>query len=102
MANWAGSTRKSRLPDDWEKIRRVVLKRDGYRCKWIRTDTETRCNEHATHVDHIVQGADDDRPEALQSLCEWHHQQKSSAEGGLAASARRKAAKKRRHPGLLP
>lgn len=102
MPNWGGSTRKSRLPSNWETIRRAVLTRDGYRCRWIREDTGQRCNEHANQVDHIVQGADDDHPDALQSLCGWHHQRKSSSEGGHAAAARRKAAKKRRHPGLLP
>lgn len=104
MANWAGSTRKSRLPADWPNRRRRILKRDGGRCTAIRIDTGQRCGELATDVDHIVPdfegGGDEDSN--LASLCEWHHDRKSSAEGGRAAAARRKAAKKRRHPGLLP
>ncbi len=104
---WSTSNRKQTLPRGWEATRRRILKRDGGRCTVIRLDTETRCNEPATDVDHIVPhslgGTEDDSN--LASCCGWHHSRKSSAEGGNAAAtavARRKAAKKRRHPGLLP
>ena len=101
---WSSSNRKATLPPGWESTRRRILKRDGYRCTAIRFDTESRCEEKATDVDHIVPhfegGVEADSN--LASLCPHHHKAKSSAEGGRAASARRKAAKKRRHPGLLP
>lgn len=101
---WAGSTRKQRLPPDWRARRRIVLKRDNYQCQWIREDTGTLCLAPANQVDHRVQGADDDHPDALQSLCEHHHQVKSSREGGRAAGqaarARKNAARKR-HPGII-
>lgn len=102
---WSTSNRKATLPDGWDHaIRPRILKRDGYRCTAIRIDTERRCNEPATDVDHIVPsfegGGDDDSN--LASLCSHHHKAKSSAEGGRAAAARRKAARRRRHPGLMP
>lgn len=99
---WSTSNRRSQLPPYWDRIRAIVLKRDGYRCRWIREDTGKRCGAYATDVDHIDQANHDDhRPDALQSLCSYHHGRKSSSEGGTAA-ARKRAAKKRRHPGLLP
>lgn len=100
LPGWKGSQRRSRLPRDWERRRKIVLERDGYRCTAVRADTEERCNDYANQVDHIVQGADDDRIEGLTSLCEHHHSVKSSAEGGRAKAARNRATT-RRHPGLV-
>ena len=104
---WSTSNRKATLPRGWEKTQSRILARDGYRCTAIRTDTNRRCNERATDVDHIVPnfegGSEDDSN--LASLCSYHHGRKSSAEGGRAAAAaraRRKDASRRRHPGLLP
>lgn len=104
MPGWEGSDRRLRLPPNWETIRLRVLRRDGYRCRAKNAYGE-RCNEHAVDVDHI-NGDDDHRDEALQSLCEWHHDKKSGAEGARArAAAIRRAGKKYRrtegHPGLL-
>jgi 5-methylcytosine-specific restriction endonuclease McrA len=102
---WSTSRRKESLPPGWESSTRPrILKRDGYRCTAIRYDTERRCNQPATDVDHITPhslgGSEDDSN--LTSLCAHHHKVKSSSEGGTAAAVRRKAAKKRTHPGLLP
>lgn len=105
MSGWRGSTRKKRLPPNWQALRAEVLRRDRRRCQHVRFDTGAICGAYANQVDHIVQGADDDRPSALQSLCAHHHKTKSSSEGGRAAAVaaeRRKAATKRRHPGLMP
>ena len=102
--NWSTSDRKASLPPGWERTRRRILARDDYRCTVIRTDTEKRCNEPATDVDHVVPHSEggSEADSNLASSCRWHHARKSSSEGGMAASARRKATKKRRHPGLLP
>ncbi len=104
MPRWEGSDRRQRLPADWDKIRRRILRRDGHRCTH-RDEYGKRCEEPATDVDHIVAG-DDHREANLTSLCGWHHQRKSSREGALAkAKARRRADRKFRrtedHPGLL-
>ncbi|WP_367180643.1 HNH endonuclease [uncultured Microbacterium sp.] len=101
---WSSSNRKQTLPYGWDATRRRILKRDGYRCTAIRFDTERRCEERATDVDHIRSHANGGGEEDsnLASLCAHHHATKSSSEGGHAAAARRRAAKKRHHPGLLP
>jgi len=102
MPQWRGSQRKSQLPPDWDAIRRGILRRDRYKCRWIREDTGMPCGDHANQVDHVDQTRNwDHSPGNLQSLCEWHHKIKSSAEGGRAAAARKRATR-RRHPGLLP
>jgi len=84
---WAGSTRKSRLPVDWERLRVVVLKRCGYRCEWV--EGRFRCHEPATDVDHITAG-DDHGLENLQGLCRIHHLKKTTREA-LAAKLKIKA-----------
>lgn len=99
---WAGSTRRSRLPRNWDTdIRPRVLRRDGYRCTW--TEDGPRCRARATDVDHINPG-DDHSLENLTSLCGPHHAIKSAREGGRAAAARRAEAKlpAEPHPGMLP
>ena len=103
MAQWRGSNRLDRLPDNWKARRRRILIRDGYRCTWRHDGV--RCEELATDVDHIRPG-DDHGDANLRSLCDWHHQHKSSAEGGAArAAARRRVDHRFRrsepHPGLL-
>ena len=101
---WIGSTRRERLPPNWEReIRPRILARDGYQCQHVRADTGRKCLARARQVDHIVPG-DDHSDSNLRALCDWHHQQKSSSEGGRASSAarkKRKAATPKRHPGIL-
>lgn len=87
---WAGSTRKKRLPPDWQTRRLIVLKRDRgicYLCGADRADT----------VDHIKPGDD----HSLENLAAVHdrtpphcHRAKSSAEGNAAQAGNRT---KRRH-----
>ncbi|GAA2577515.1 hypothetical protein GCM10009862_16040 [Microbacterium binotii] len=100
MPQWKGSTRKSTLPADWDTtVRPRILRRDGYRCVWIRADTNSQCGDRANQVDHIDQARRWDHSDGnLQSLCEYHHQRKSSAEGGRGNRRKQPA---RRHPGLL-
>lgn len=77
---WEGSTRKGRLPANWEsEIRPTVLARDRYTCQ-LRYDG---CLVVATDVDHKLRG-DDHRLENLQAACGWCHQRKSSSEGAAA------------------
>lgn len=100
---WAGSDRLQRLPPDWAKIRKRILRRDGFRCTHI--DDGVRCAEPATDVDHIRPG-DDHRETNLRSLCGPHHQAKSSREGAEALKKKRRQIDQRfrrreAHPGLL-
>lgn len=114
MPAWANSTRRDRLPADWPKRRKRILKRDNHECQApMRTGTSkaadgsgrTVCGEPATDVDHKDPG-DDHRDSNLQSLCDWHHKKKSGAEGATALKRKRRAIKKKyrrveQHPGLI-
>jgi 5-methylcytosine-specific restriction endonuclease McrA len=91
---WAGSTRRARLPRDWQGLRRQVLARHPV-CQV--------CHEQpSTQADHIIPG-DDHSLANLRGVCAWCHQRKSSAEGGRARAARRPSRKRpaERHPGLI-
>lgn len=104
MPGWSGSNRRQRLPADWPKIRKRILKRDGHTCTHS-DDDGIRCAELATDVDHVRPG-DDHRDENLTSLCDYHHKKKSGAEGARAAAAKRQRMDNRyrrseTHPGLL-
>lgn len=81
---WDGSTRRSRLPKDWPRIRRRIIRRDGGVCTALYSDGR-RCELPGTDVDHVVPG-DDHRDENLRLLCAWHHRKKSAFEGGTAAA----------------
>lgn len=84
---WDGSTRRQRLPKDWPRIRRRIIRRDKGVCTALYSDGR-RCDLLGTDVDHIVPG-DDHSDANLQLLCTWHHTRKSSSEGGTAAALRR-------------
>jgi len=105
MSAWQNSTRRDRLPPDWAKVRKRILRRDRSKCQWRKTSGQL-CLQPANQVDHRNPG-DDHSDENLQSLCEWHHGKKSGGEGGRASQAQRAQArnKLRRptevHPGLL-
>ncbi len=77
---WEGSTRKSRLPKDWNTRRLIVLKRDKGICYL--------CNgEGADTVDHVIAGDDHslENLKAVHDKVEPHcHRYKSSAEGHAA------------------
>ena len=87
---WEGSTRKQRLPKDWNTRRLIVLKRDKgicYLCKGDGADT----------VDHINAGDNHDLSNlaAVHDRVEPHcHRAKSAREGQEAQAAMRV---KRRH-----
>lgn len=81
MSGWSGSTRRDRLPPDWQRIRRRILARDAHQCQHL--DTGTRCCAPANQVDHINRG-DVHEDWNLQALCEHHHRVKSAREGHAA------------------
>src|SRR5699024_1979285 len=104
MPQWNNSNRRQRLPVDWERRRKRILKRDNWQCRHI-CDDGTRCPELATEVDHIRPG-DDHREPNLRALCEWHHRQKSSREGSearraLLAKMKAKYASTEKHPAQI-
>ena len=102
---WSTSNRRARLPSNWEALRKQVLERDHYRCQWIVNGK--RCLAPATEVDHRKAMMDDNRPEALRSLCTTHHRRKSSQEGHEAKAAKKAEIhskfrrREERHPGSL-
>jgi 5-methylcytosine-specific restriction endonuclease McrA len=97
---WAGSTRKARLPVDWERLRQAVLRRCGNRCEWI--EDGFRCHDAATDVDHIARG-DVHQLSNLQGLCGRHHGLKTSAEAHAAKAELKKLARlpEEQQPGII-
>lgn len=98
---WQGSDRADRLPDNWGRLRRRVMARDGYQCTAVLRDGD-RCVEVGTDVDHVVPGDDHDLTN-LALLCRWHHARKSAREGQAARGPVLKRARgdDRPHPGAL-
>lgn len=74
---WQGSTRRARLPRNWNRVRATILHRDPT-CQACGTAP-------STEVDHIQPG-DNHHPSNLQGLCTNCHRAKTQAE---AAAARR-------------
>lgn len=97
---WAGSTRKARLPADWDRLRVVVLRRCGDRCEWV--EDGFRCLAAATDVDHIQHG-DDSSLSNLQGLCGAHHLKKTSREARAAKAERQKLLRlpEEKQPGII-
>lgn len=94
--NWGSSSRASRLPSNWRKIRAQVLARDP-ECRICRV-------RPSVIADHIEAMTDDHRLEALQGVCAPCHRVKTSAEANAARAATPKPGRRRPqepHPGLL-
>lgn len=94
--NWDTSTRKSRLPADWEKRRKAVIERDVV-CQicFVRT---------AVIADHIEPMTDDHELEALQGACDPCHRVKTAKEAAAARAAKPRPTTLRGdepHPGVL-
>lgn len=89
---WKGSTRRARLPRNWDTLRATVLEEAQYQCEYV--DHGVRCTNIATDCDHIINNDNHSR-ENLQALCPFHHGQKSSHEGN---TARKKKYSKRTEP----
>jgi hypothetical protein len=100
--SWETSDRKSRLPDDWPQLRRIVLTRCEGRCEIIKANGK-RCWDKAVEVDHKIAG-DDHSLANLQGICSWHHARKSSREGREAYAAKRalRFRPAEPHPGAAP
>lgn len=77
---WAGSTRRSQLPGDWDRRRRAVLDRDPI-CRVCG-------NALATEVDH-VDDPHNHEYDHLQGICEPCHKAKTQAEAAQARRERR-------------
>lgn len=93
---WIGSTRSSRLPEDWPERRFRVRLRAGGRCEAVTAGV--RCPELGAECDHVIRG-DDHSLSNLQWLCHEHHLAKSSAEGNAVPRVSRfRPAEK--HPAL--
>lgn len=78
---WAGSTRRTELPKDWERIRRRILQRDpicssGVVCKGLALSTD--CHHTGSPWDHSDAG--------LAGVCRDCHK---TLTGQQAAEARR-------------
>lgn len=93
MRAWHGSDRATRLPPDWPRRRKRILRRDSV-CQVCQLAP-------STEVDHINPG-DDHSDANLQGICAPCHATKSGREGGRAA-ARRPSARRPAdpHPGLI-
>lgn len=95
---WAGSTRRERLPPDWNAPAgpraRVFARPDGRVCA-LRFDGI--CVGYATEVDHKLRG-DDHRDCNLQPACGPCHRHKSALEGAAARPRARRPPEK--HPAL--
>lgn len=79
---WVGSTRKQRLPRDWETRRQIVFRRDNWTCHICGSN-----NPPADTIDHVIQGDD----HSLENLKPVHdnqpphcHRKKSAKEGNRA------------------
>ena len=72
-APWGTSDRRSRLPTDWDRRRRIVFSMHGRLC-YV-------CGAPATQVDHVVAGDDHDVAN-LAPICTDCHLSKSGHEGG--------------------
>lgn len=102
---WESSTRSKRLPSDWTKRRKVVLRRDGYQCTVMVSENE-RCPTYADEVDHVVRG-DNHSYDNLASICKYHHGLKTQVEAKEAAKVAREEFKAQHgrptvpHPGLV-
>ncbi|MCK2239386.1 MULTISPECIES: HNH endonuclease signature motif containing protein [unclassified Crossiella] len=94
VAAWSGSTRASRLPRDWPRIRARILRRDPTCCVcWLVPSAQ---------VDHIRPG-DDHSDANLRGICAACHASKSGREGGRASAAQREPTHRptEPHPGLI-
>ncbi|MGC9409819.1 HNH endonuclease signature motif containing protein [Streptomyces sp. DZ1-3] len=94
-SNWHTSTRKSRLPKDWERRRKEVLQLQPI-CMICGV-------RESTTVDHIIPMTDRHEPEDLQGVCEPCHRQKTAQEAAAFRAAAQKPGRKRppeAHPGL--
>ena len=105
---WQGSTRKTRLPSDWQSRRKRVRMRAHGRCEGpigddgARVHDAPRCMRQGTDCDHIAPGDDHDLSN-LQWLCAPCHARKTQAEARSAGIERQRLRKRPSevHPGAI-
>lgn len=99
-SQWAGSTRRKRLPGNWPSLRKKVWQRDCGLCQWpVGSDI---CGRAGRDIDHRQRG-DDHSLGNLWVLCAFHHAKKTAAEGNAARAVRRLSGRypAEKHPGRL-
>lgn len=79
MSAWAGSTRRRRLPSNWEAIRAKVKARAHGRCEALAHVPD--CDRIGTQCDHIKAG-DDHSMRNLQWISAPCHAAKTRADNG--------------------
>lgn len=99
---WSSSRRKYRFNPGWERTRKLIGERDGWRCQWPVVDPVTGvsrvCGCPGNEVDHkrrAVDGVDDDSPSNLWVLCHEHHSFKTELESAEVRRVNRRRAKER-------
>lgn len=94
---WNSQKRKLELPSNWKTLIRLVLRRDGFRCKI----NYQGCLKRASEVDHKIPGNNHEL-DNLQAACKKCHAKKSSQEGAKARKdkADRGRVPKEAHPGF--
>jgi hypothetical protein len=75
----SGSQGLVKLPRNWNRLVRKVMRRCGRRCEWERAEFKVRCNREATMVVHVGK-KDDHTLDNLLGLCTWHAAQKAQLE----------------------
>jgi len=95
---WDTSTRRHRLPPDWQAIRRQVQARAGDRCQAV--THHPRCDGYGTDADHITPG-DNHSLTNLAWLNEHCHRLKTAQETAARNRSRGRKRPEERHPGLL-
>lgn len=102
--SWRTSNRRKRLPSNWAGIRKVVMERDGYRCRWLVGGK--RCRNKATQVHHVYEagangGVERDDPRFLIAICDEHHDLVTRVYAQERKEAKRSKVDFTGHPGLL-
>ena len=75
----SGSQGLVKLPRNWNRLVRKVMRRCGRRCEWERADFKVRCTREASLVVHAGR-RDDHSLDNLLGLCTWHAAQKAALE----------------------
>lgn len=75
----SGSQGLVKLPRNWNRLVRRVMRRCGRRCEWERAYFKVRCSREASMVVHVGK-KDDHSLGNLLGLCTWHAAQKAALE----------------------
>jgi hypothetical protein len=75
----SGSQDLVKLPRNWNRLVRKVMRRCGRRCEWKHAHFEVGCSREAGMVVHAGK-KDDHSLDNLLGLCTWHAAQKAALE----------------------